>query len=123
MPSANVGRVRQFMEDHFRNPSIVFDFCTDDAVLYFAWGESTDGAKAIFDLLSPPSDPEVVIDDCFGDGDRVAMHMRLRFSVGDKDVWRDELLLFRLEGELIAEIWAYFDRQYESEQRVAASGG
>ena len=49
------------------------------------------------------------------------MHMRLRFVQNGHDVWRDEVLLFRLEGNLIAEAWAYWDRTYEAEQQEAAA--
>ena len=111
------------MLEHFRNPAIIYELCTDDFTVHWAWGASTSPASEVVRMLTPPSDPHLEIDDCFASGDRVGMHFRVLLShPSGKEVVRDELLIFRMEGNRIAEAWAYWDRRYVKEQREALEG-
>ncbi|GAF78655.1 unnamed protein product, partial [marine sediment metagenome] len=118
MSSKNEKIVRQFMLEHFKNPTIIYEMCTDDLIVHWAWGDSTYPASEVFRILSPPTDPRLEIDDCFASGNKVGMRFRVLFDhPSGNQVIRDELLIFRMEGDRVAEAWAYFDRRYEQEQR------
>ncbi len=118
MSSKNEQIVRRFMLEHFKNPTIIYEMCTDDFVVHWAWGKSTFPASELVRDLSPPTDPHLEIDDCFASGNKVGMRFRVLFDhPSGNQVVRDELLIFRMEGDRIAEAWAYFDRRYEQEQR------
>ena len=106
------------MLEHFKNPKIIYELCTDALVVHWAWGKSTTPASEVVKILSPPRDPRVYIDDCFASGNKVGMRVHVLFDhPSGNQVIRDELLIFRMDGDRIAEIWAYFDRRYEQEQR------
>ena len=118
MSSKNEQIARRFMLEHFKNPTIIYEMCTDDFVVHWAWGNSTFPASEVVRLLSPPTDPHLEIDDCFASGNKVGMRFRMLFDHPSGDqVVRDELLIFRMNGDRIAEAWAYFDRRYEQDQR------
>jgi len=116
--SKNEQIVRRFMLEHFKNPTIIYEMCTDDFIVHWAWGESTYPASELVRMLSPPTDPHLEIDDCFASGDKVGMRFRVLFDhPSGNQVVRYELLIFRMEGDRIAEAWAYWDRRYEQKQR------
>jgi hypothetical protein len=118
MSSKNEQIVRRFMLEHFKNPTIIYEMCTDDFIVHWAWGKSTSPASEVVRILSPPTDPHLEIDDCFASGNKVGMRFRVLFDhPSGNQVVRDELLIFRMEGDRIAEAWAYWDRRYEHEQR------
>ena len=118
MSSKNEQIARRFMLDHFKNPEIIYEMCTDDFVVHWAWGKSTSPASEVVRILSPPKDPHLEIDDCFASGNKVGMRFRVfRDHPSGNQVVKNELLIFRMEGNRIAEAWVYFDRRYEQEQR------
>ena len=118
MSLKNEQTARRFMLEHFRNPKIIYELCSDDLVVHRAWGKSTTPSSEVVSLLSPPTDPHVIVDDCFASGSKVGMRFRVLFDhPSGNQITRDELLIFRIDGDRIAEIWAYFDRSYEQEQR------
>ncbi len=118
MSSKNEQIVRRLMLEHFKNPTITYEMCTNDLVVHWAAGKSTSPASEAVRILSPPSDPTIEIDDCFASGNKVGMRMRMLIDhPSGNQIVRDELLIFRMEGDRVAEIWAYWDRRYEQEQR------
>lgn len=106
------------MDEHFKNPTIIYEMCTNDFVVHWAWGESTSPASEVVRLLSPPSDLHMEIDDCFATGNKVGMRFRVFFDhPSGNQVVRNECMIVRMEGDRIAEAWIYLDRRYEQEQR------
>jgi hypothetical protein len=105
--------------EHFSNPDVLKELCTPDMSAQFCWGSDFEGREEIIALLKKyVSDPRVVIDDCFGEHDRVVMRFRAVFPLEEgKEVIRNEISILRFEGEKNAEWWAAFDRQYEEDQR------
>ena len=63
-----------------------------------------------------------MVDDCFATDDRVGMRVRVvfRYKRTAAVATRHELVIFRLEGDGIAEIWASDDDLSERNQRAAA---
>jgi hypothetical protein len=118
MSSQNEQTARRLMLEHFRNPEIIYELCTDDLMVHWASGEQTSPASELVRELTPSSDPRVEIDDCFACGDKAGMRFRVLLDhPSGEHIIKDELLMFRFEGERIAEIWAYWDRSYLQEQR------
>ncbi len=66
--------------------------------------------------------PEVVVDECFGTRDRVAMRFRVLFIWKETGtvVTRSELGIFHFVNDKISEIWVYSDKPAEEKQRAAA---
>lgn len=115
--SKNEQIVRRLMLEHFKNPEIIYELCTDDLIVHWAWGASISPASEVVRILSPQTDPHIEIDDTFASGNKVGMRARMFLDhPSGNQVVRNELLIFRMEGNRIAEVWAYFDRRYEQEK-------
>ena len=121
---------RMFMLEHFARPENTYEYCTPDLTVHFASGKVWHSAAEAVDGLTPknPADretlwpPEVVIDECFGARDRVAMRFRILFTWKETGtvVTRNELGIFHLVNDKISEIWVYSDKLVEEKQRAAA---
>ena len=121
---------RTFMLEHFARPELCHEYCTPDLVVHFASGKVWHSAAEAVDGLTPKNlaaretlwPPDVVIDECFGTRDRVAMRFRILFVWKETGtvVTRRELGIFHFVNDKIAEIWVYSDKFSEEKQRAAA---
>lgn len=79
--SSNKDIVLRFVEEHFNPPEFAMELCTPDLTVHWAWGVETVGASQVAatlkDLLMVFSDLLVEIEDCFAEGDKVAVRFRL----------------------------------------------
>ncbi len=107
----------QFFLDHFENPRIMRDVCTEQIVVHFSWGVDKDREETIA-MLERAGAPQVEVDDAFSAGDRVALRLHSLFPhPSGTTVRRNENVIMRFEGSKIAEIWVAMDRLHEREQR------
>ena len=90
---------------------------------HHSWGAEYQGINDIKELLKKiKSNPQITINDCFAENDRVAVRFQAAFSLdsGKSKVIRNEIAILRFEGDKMAEWWGAYDRLIEQEQRENA---
>jgi len=121
--------VLRFMEEHFKPPEFAMELCTPDLTVHWNWADETAGAAQVAtvleDYLEAFSDLCVEVEDCFAEGDKVAVRFRLfgthsgeyRGAQPTGKKWSiSELLIFRLDNGRIAEAWVSIDELHRLEQ-------
>ena len=112
------------MIEHFDNPEILSEYCTPDFIAHWSWGGQNSLEEVIYWLKKTKEEmignTRVVIDDCFADGEKVAIRFRAFFPhQSGGEVMRNEISILRFEGNKCAECWVAFDRGFEEEQKKA----
>jgi steroid delta-isomerase-like uncharacterized protein len=127
--SSNKDIVLRFIEEHFKPPEFAMELCTPDLTVHWNWADETAGAAQVAtileDYLKVFSDLCVEVEDCFAEGDKVAVRFRLfgthsgefRGAPPTGKKWSiSEVLIFRLDNSRIAEAWVFIDELHRLEQ-------
>jgi hypothetical protein len=109
------------MVEHFDNPDILNECCIPEVIVHWSWGEQSTAEEVILWLKNRIKEnlgaTRIVVDDCFAEGDKVAIRYRTFFPhKAGGDIMRDENAIMCFQGERIAEVWVAFDRRFEEEQ-------
>ena len=108
---------KKLVTELFRNPDIISELCTANFTAHHLFGGDYTGPEIISVLKKNISDPRMDIDDCFTDGERVAVRFRAAFPHDAGEVVRNEIAIIRFKGDKVAEWWGAYDRKSEEEQR------
>ena len=117
----------RFLEEYYnkQNPDILDELMNENTVFHPNWAPDTILRPNPKNLRERFPDVAVEIEDCFGEGDRVAVRLRQfgthrgfykGVSGTGKKFSIEELFLFRFEDNKIAEYWVFLDSLHRAKQ-------
>jgi hypothetical protein len=107
------------IDKSFTDAGSLPELCAKDVVARHTFGTEFKGIDTLVSLMKNfPSNARVIVDDCFGEGDSVAVRFRVFFSLGGYEKVRYEIAILRFEGGKMAEIWGAYDRLDERQRKT-----